>query len=168
MEQERAMEALIAQRDEVLAYVYAIVGDGQIAEDVLQELAILVLRKHAEIADARHFPGWIRRSARFLALHRWRDRRRDQPLDEAAIDAIDAAWDRVLDHTDERMEYVRACVQTLAPRARQLIALRYGEGLSGTAIAARLGRPLNTVQVGLYRLHRALAECIRRRQAVAS
>jgi RNA polymerase sigma-70 factor, ECF subfamily len=160
-----AVRLFMAQREAVLAYIRAIVGDAHLAEDVLQDLAIIVLRKHAEIPLPDGFSGWIRVAARFEALNAVR-RRGATPLGTATVDALDAAWDAQREQPDvARQRALADCRASLTPRARDLLAQRYDQGLDCGTIAARTGRTLNTIYVHLSRLHRQLRLCMERRLA---
>ena len=154
------MRLFVEQRHQVLGFVRAIVGDGDLAEDVLQDLAVLVMRKHGEIADEEVFPGWVRVAARFEALGQLR-KRRQQPLDEHAIEVLTESWSSVPTAADEeRFATLKRCLAQLTPTGQKLVELRYGRGLACDELARQLGRPLNTIYVGLTRVHRALAACI--------
>lgn len=58
----------------------------------------------------------------------------------------------------ERHDDVVAAVATLAATERQAIVLAYGQGLSQSEIAARLGWPLGTVKTRTKRAFRHLRE----------
>jgi RNA polymerase sigma-70 factor (ECF subfamily) len=163
MDADRAIALFMRERDGVLAYVRAILGMSAPAEDVIQDLAVIVLHKHADIPGEVGFSGWIRRAARFEALNRWRALRRDLPLDEAALDALDRAWEEA--DEDPRVDLLRQCLAGLGPKARQLLDLRYRDGFSGEELAQRIGKPLNTIYVTLTRLHSRLSECVKRRRS---
>jgi RNA polymerase sigma-70 factor (ECF subfamily) len=167
LDQEAATRGILAQEPLLLGFLRAIVGSRQVAEDCFQDLVVLVLRKHAEIPNAEALPGWARRAARFLALKALEKRARERPtMDEELIALIDTAWDDeagVRAAPDPYLAALGACRARLPPHARELIALRYEQGIAGEEIAARLGRPLNTVYVTISRLHRTLEACIRAR-----
>ena len=70
LDQETAMRCVLAQEPLLLGFLRAIVGSRQVAEDLFQDLVVLVMRKHAEIPNADAVPGWTRRAARFLEIGR--------------------------------------------------------------------------------------------------
>jgi RNA polymerase sigma-70 factor (ECF subfamily) len=145
--------------------VRAIVGSRTLAEDIFQDLVVLVMRKHAEIPNAAALPGWSRRAVRFLALKALEKRARERPvMDEELIALIErAVEDDGEPAVDPYLSALGACRDKLSAPARELLALRYEQGIPGEQIAERLGRPLNTVYVTISRLHRTLADCIRAR-----
>jgi RNA polymerase sigma-70 factor (ECF subfamily) len=166
IDQESLMILLLRERVKLLAYIRAIVRDEHLAEDVYQDVAVLALRKREEINDQRHFLAWMRLTSRHRALKVLEQRRHQVLLDESLLDLLDEQW---VEH-DERpsadlTEALRLCLERLTPRARNLIRLRYAEGISGERLAAGVDRSLNAVYVSLSRIHRSLGECIRRRLA---
>jgi RNA polymerase sigma-70 factor, ECF subfamily len=166
IDQESLMILLLRERVKLLAYIRAIVRDEHLAEDVYQDVAVLAIRKCEEIEDQRHFLAWMRLTSRHRALKILQQRRRQVLLDESLLDRLDEQW---VEH-DQRSsadltEALRQCLERLSPRARNLIRLRYAEGISGERLAADVDRSLNTVYVSLSRIHRSLGDCIRRRLA---
>ena len=163
--QETALRCVLAQEPLLTGFLRAIVGSRQVAEDLFQDLVVLVMRKHAEIPNADAVPGWTRRAARFLALKALEKRARERPtMDETLVDLLEKTW--VDDGEPAPDPYVAAlvrCRDRLPEHARELLTLRYVHDLSGEQIAAKLGRPLNTIYVTITRLHRTLGECIRAR-----
>jgi RNA polymerase sigma-70 factor (ECF subfamily) len=166
LDQEVATRGILAQEPLLLGFLRAIVGSRQVAEDCFQDLVVLVMRKHAEIPNTEALPSWARRAARFLALKALEKRARERPtMDEELVALIDGSWEDAGTGPapDPYLAALGACRERLPPHARELIALRYEQGVPGEEIAARLGRPLNTVYVTISRLHRTLEACIRAR-----
>jgi RNA polymerase sigma-70 factor, ECF subfamily len=165
LDQETALRGVLAQEPLLLGFVRAIVGSRTLAEDIFQDLVVLVMRKHAEIPNAAALPGWSRRAVRFLALKALEKRARERPvMDEELVALLErAVEDEGEPGVDPYLSALGACREKLSAPARELLALRYEQGIPGEQIAERLGRPLNTVYVTISRLHRTLADCIRAR-----
>ena len=162
-DQERAVELLLSHRGMLLGYITSIVRDADLAEDVLQNVAVVVLKKAAAVQDDRQFPAWARRVARLEALTALRQRRRSpELLDGAVLDLLEGHWAVTDWPAAPARKALRGCVERLSPYARQLITLRYVEGLPSRAVAERMNRPVNTVHVALSRTYKLLAECVRR------
>lgn len=161
------LRAVLDQRALLLGYINAIVRDLHAAEDILQESLVLATRQRFN--DAHHAQAWIRVTARNLALAELRRRaRRPATLSDEAFALLEPAWEAAAGEEysqGTRLEALRTCCAGLSSAARQLLDLRFREGLDGAAISARLSRPLNTVYVGLSRTYRRLAECIAQRLA---
>ena len=165
MDHARAAELLALRHPLLLVYVRAIVGIRQPCEDIVQEAAVICLRKHEEIPDDEAFEGWIRRVCRFEALKYLERHRREHAtaaeqlaiLTEVELTAAaeEVAGDRVL--------ALRHCLERLPAHTRTLVHMRYVEDCSGDEIAKRLGRPINTIYITMSRLHKSLGDCVRTR-----
>ena len=166
---ENAMvRVLLSERARLLAYVWSIVRDATLAEDVFQEVSLLAVEKRNELRDEKALPTWLRRTARFKALAAIRDSQKDRlVLSAKSLDQIDAAW-RAQDDTshEERTIALRQCLSRLSPSARRIVALRYIEGLSGKKVAEVINRSAHTTYVALSRIHNKLRDCIQEKLSV--
>jgi RNA polymerase sigma-70 factor (ECF subfamily) len=158
---------LMEERNRLFSYIWAIVGNAQLAEDVFQEVSLLVVEKGSELVDEPELKVWLRRAARYKALEAVRKVRRSPvPLDEAVVEKLEQHWAKYDATQDsELIEFLEQCVQSLTPNARKLVTLRYVKGLRSGQIADRLNRKVTTVRQGIARAHRNLYDCIRTRLA---
>lgn len=149
-----------AQPDELVrrlyAYVAYAVGDGPDAEDLTSEAVERGLRYRDSYDPARGTPltwliGIARRCIADRAL-RPLPVPREQLDDEPALE--DVAGEAAL-----RLS-VRAAVERLPERDRELVALRYGADLTARQIAEVLELKTNAVEVALHRLHARLRESL--------
>jgi RNA polymerase sigma-70 factor (ECF subfamily) len=164
LDQDTALQLLLGRRAMLIGYIKSIVRDPHLAEDVFQNVALLVVRKREAIPSAEAFPGWARRAARFEALAALRKRSRaPKPMGEEVLDVLDEQWSADETPDEERARALRGCLEKLSPKSRELVRARYAEGVDGKALAHRLGKPANTIYVALSRIHRKLAECVRAR-----
>jgi RNA polymerase sigma-70 factor, ECF subfamily len=109
--------------------------------------------RHRYRRDLAGFSTWLLTIARNVAIDHLRARQRYEPLDVAA--AVPSA-----DHTPEQQavhqseaQRLAALLATLEPRQRDLIAMKYGAGMTNRAIAHATG--LSESNVGTI-LHRAV------------
>jgi RNA polymerase sigma-70 factor (ECF subfamily) len=164
--QERSVGLLLSHRAMLLAYIVSIVRDPDLAEDVFQNVAIVVLDKAAVVTRDEEFPAWARRVARFESLAALRKRKRTpELLDPSVLELLEDHWSAGDGAPAPARKALRECVEKLSPYARQLIQMRYVDDLSGQEVAERLNRSPNTVYVALSRTYRHLAGCVQRRLA---
>jgi len=132
----------------VYAYAAYRLGDGPDAEDVVGETFERAVR-YRDRYDPKQGPpvAWLLGIARRCVSEAYA-RRKGEPPTELA-DSV-----REIEEEAVRRLELRAAVQQLDERDRELIALRYGADLTAAQIAEHLGVRTNTVEV---RLHRALA-----------
>jgi len=166
---EEAALAEIYDRHARLLYSLAlrIVRRPSDAEDVIQEVFSQVWRQAGRYELSRGtVAGWLIVLTRSRALDRLR-RERGAPaaadLEGASSSVVDPALTVDLQLVDaEQAARVRAALLALPDAQRVPLELAYYEGLSQSAIAARLETPLGTIKTrmrqALLRLRDALAE----------
>lgn len=166
VQQEKVVELLLSRRIVLQAYIFSIVRDPHLSEDVFQEVAVEASCSASKIVDEQHFEGWIRRTARYKSLNALRRVQSDRHVFSSdTLDILDSGWEKRFQETDQvdRLGALRQCLEQLSPKYRRLIDLRYVGGCSGASIAGHLGRPVESVYVSISRVHKILAACISRR-----
>lgn len=151
----------------VAAFVRAALGGGGTeADDLLQDVAIALLRKFHAYDRALPFSAWAIGMARYEVLAHRRRRATDRLVfDEEAISAVAAAYERVGPELGARGEALEQCVARAREQDRKLLELRYVAGFDVTEIALRLGLGDSAVKVSLHRLRQRLRDCIEERLA---
>lgn len=166
---EEAAVAEIYDRHARLLYSLAlrIVRRPSDAEDVIQEVFSQVWRQAGRYDWSRGtVAGWLIMLTRSRALDRLRRERGEAAaadFDDASSSVVDPALTVDLQLVDaEQAARVRAALLALPDLQRVPLELAYYEGLSQSAIAARLETPLGTIKTrmrqALLRLRDALAE----------
>jgi RNA polymerase sigma-70 factor, ECF subfamily len=161
---ELLLRRVLGERLKILPYLRSIVRRRDMAEDIFQDLCVLALKKRQELMSVPHLSGWLRTAARQLAMNALRKySQKDLQLGDRVHDLMDRHWEAMDSTTGSSMaEALEGCVQRLAPKAKDIIAARYVEGLACGELAARLGRPVDSLYVTLSRIHKKLAKCIQR------
>jgi RNA polymerase sigma factor (sigma-70 family) len=86
-------------------------------------------------------------------------------LSNAVLDLLEGHWQqRDGSSAVDLLAALRKCVARLGPRARQVVEMRYAEGLRSGEIAKRLGVKTPTMYVTLTRIHRTLSDCMKREE----
>lgn len=144
------------------AYLRGLVGDPHLAEDVLQDVFVLVHRKLLWLREPELFRPWVHRIATreaFRALKKLR-RHPEEEFDEA-LDAPEGEEPAPQGPDDELIERLPQLVQRLTPKSRPVLLLHYWEGLTLEAVAAVLEISVGTVKsrlaYGLGQLREAVA-----------
>ena len=140
-------------------------GDLSLADDVFQEVFLVVSRRAADFRPDDDFSAWVRGIARNKLLEVLRQRRRGGFSFDAELMDLLAAEAPVDDDWRRQQRALHECLGLLAPRARELTELRYGEQLTPTAIAERVRWTINAVNVALARVRSQLRDCTTRRLA---
>ena len=139
----------------VLRTAYGIVGSHHLAEDVTQQVFVELFNAMRRFDPERPFAPWLYRIVVNISLKELRRRHhRSLPLDEAAADlpSLDPLPDLIAEESEIR-KAIWAAVQSLSPKQRAAVVLRYYHGFSEAEMAVALGCRRGTVK---SRLHSAL------------
>ncbi|MDQ1375002.1 MAG: hypothetical protein QOJ09_2340 [Actinomycetota bacterium] len=131
------------------------VGDSAEAEEVTQEAFARAYTAMPRLAGERKFYPWISVIASRLCLDTHRRRARSVPLPELDLGTVDGGQERVVLQAADR-EMLRAAMDRLGPRHREVLRLREQEGWSYQRIAEYYDVSLGTVEQLLWRSRRAL------------
>lgn len=164
MDHRRFLKHFIPATAFLRAYLLAATGRPSEAEDLLQEVSSVLWEKFDRYDEARPFRAWATGVARLEVL-KWRQKHaRDRlVLSEEAVSLLADAALEASDLAAERAAHLPGCLAQLGEGAREIVALRYSEGLKVQDVAARLGRSTAAVEMTLTRTRRALKECVDRK-----
>jgi RNA polymerase sigma-70 factor, ECF subfamily len=165
MDHDTVASLLIRERSRLYAYIWSFVHDPEMAEDVFQDVCLLAIRESDKIESESHIQSWFRRVARQRAVDSLRRRHRAPVvLDAVVLDALDSHWA----HEDAApastlTAALHRCVERLTSRAKEIIKLRYVDGLSAAKVAETLGAQVDAIYKSLWRIHRKLGDCVEQR-----
>jgi RNA polymerase sigma-70 factor (ECF subfamily) len=144
-----------SSRDDVYAYVASLLRDAAAAEEVTAAAFERAYRKRRRFDPERGEPrAWLFGIARNAALDELRRRGRQAELTAEPAD-LDGADAEASAERSERRLAVSAALEQLAPRERELIALKFFAGLGNAEIAQVLG--IGESNAGT-KLHRAMTK----------
>lgn len=148
-----------AEESSLLRYAYGLIGQRETAEDLVQE-AFLKLHKHwAEVENPK---AWLFRAIRNLALNHLRDHKKETVLDAAKEwESSDLNPERTLGKM-EAVGALQLLLSELADADRQLIGLKYHEGLKYDQISERTGLSVGNIGYKLHHVLKGLGEAMRR------
>lgn len=148
----------------VAAYVRTAVRDPHTANDIVQNIAIVLLNKFDQWDSTRRFLPWALGFAKFEVLAHSRDQSRNRLLfDETLLTAMADCWPDVQDTIGREQTALQTCVEALAPSAREMVQLRYFEELSIPQVAKHVDSTAGATRVALMRIRRQLLDCVNRR-----
>ena len=157
-------ELFSALESPLLSYALRLVGERGRAEDVVQEA---FMRLHVQFDEVREPRRWLYRTVHNLALNERRNSEKIVSLDlPASSDPRPSSLDvpdpqPLPDEQIVRLEgigLVRLSLQALDQRSRELINLKFHEGLSYKEISARTGLTIGHVGYLLHHAIKAIAD----------
>lgn len=164
-EQAESFAALWAQaQPTIAAFVRSVAHDYQQAEEILQRVAVALVRRFDRYDAGRPFVAWAIGVAKFEVLYYRRERATDRHLfDDELVDRISQGYQRIASSADPFREALEHCIGRLDGRARQAIELRYARSFSFADAGREMHMKAGAVRMLLCRTRQALRECIERR-----
>ena len=158
-------------------YVRLLVKDNDVADDLTQEVLIKVVKvlDEGRYIDKGRFLPWVLRIAHNRVLDYFRTQKHNKTVSEssAGFDVLGSKnlaepsiEDRII--SEQRADEIRALVEELPEEQRQVVKMRYYEGMSFKEIAEHTGVGINTA---LGRMRYALInmrQMIKKRNLVLS
>lgn len=148
--------------DRVYGYAFYLLGDHHDAEDATERTFLAAMDAIDRFRDeGASFRSWLFRIAHNQVANalRARGRRAAAPLDSIAEPIDDADPAREVSAADDARR-VRRAIASLPEDRRQVVVLRFVDGLSAREIGAVLGRSDGAVRVLQHRALRDLARIL--------
>ncbi|GBD36580.1 ECF RNA polymerase sigma factor SigW [bacterium HR36] len=154
----------VAERHTLMGFIYTMVRDLAASEDIFQEVWIR-LQEAIERGQAIDDPArWCRAVAKNLILHYWREKRVSKIVaDTELLHLVEQALNEQPEDWSDQRQALLECIDQLPDRSRQLLRMKYDEGLSFATMAERLGRSVGGLKMALCRVRLALQECVNRK-----
>ena len=150
----------------IYAYVYRRVSDPQLAEDLTGDVFLRVLQAiQSERFWQISFQAWLYRIAHNLVVdyYRRKPEKADLTLDEGLLAADSAAFEGDVDRavvSRQSQRQLGAAIRRLTPDQQQVLALRFGEGMTTREVADIVDKTVGAVEAlqhrGLAALRRIL------------
>ncbi|MFO1064973.1 MAG: sigma-70 family RNA polymerase sigma factor [Pirellulales bacterium] len=150
----------------VSAFVYAVVRDFTVRDDLVQDIAVAVLESYERFDESRSFQAWALGIARNHVRNYLKREARDVLIfDDQLVESLAVAFDEHANRNASKLDYLQGCLDKLDYRSRKILELRYARDLKPAEMAISLDRPANTVAKTLQRIRDVLRECINRQAA---
>jgi len=149
-------------------FTYRLVRDRALAEDLAQEGFLRVYQRLETFDSGRRFSSWFFQVLRnvtidYLRVHRIPTASLDE-LEEngrgVPVADREGASPEELAGQGELAAAMSAALSRLRPEYREVVVLRYQEGLTQPEIAQMLGLPAGTIKTYLHRARKELAELL--------
>lgn len=148
----------------VAAFISSIIPNIHQTDDILQEVALAIVRKYDQYDHTRPFTAWAVGIAKNELLRHRRNLSRDRHIFNNEI--LSRVADIYVDKANDLAETKNAlnqCVSQLQPKWRKILELRYSLGLEVKGVAKQLGISANATFITLHRIRQALRACVERR-----
>lgn len=172
-DQEAFRQLVLRFERPVLSVISRLIRDPATAEDVAQETFVKAYRHLARYEPEHRLASWLFKIAHNTAIDHLRRRRPETVPLETPSSEGEGNWEKFPAPEHEgpeaqtaRAELARAvelALGELREQYREILELRFQQGLSYEEIAEIMGLALGTVKVQLHRARKQLAERLRAR-----
>ena len=141
-------------KSKVYSYIYFIVKNREITEDIFQDTFIRVINtiKQGRYTDSGKFVAWVNRIAHNLIIDYFRNERNENTVSNDDFEEYDlfnnqkfseyTIEDRIV--KDQTLQDIQKLVGTLPESQREVVLMRYYDGLSFKEIADKTNVSINT------------------------
>ena len=158
------VDLLTEHQQRIYAYILSLESDETQAADILQQSNVVLWEKRHQYIAGTDFARWAMRIAYYQTLsNRDRNRRDRLVFDDDLMRGLDLAATAEDSLFEQRQHLIGDCIEKLTPWRRQIVELRYRDGLSVADIADRLGVAAGAVKQSLFRARTALLTCVETR-----
>lgn len=144
---------LLRHKDRLFTYIYQMVRDSDLADDIFQETFVKVIMtvKQGRYQDMGKFSAWVTRIARNLVIDSFRAEKSEAAIstDNEEIDILNrrelsenTIEDAMIDLQIE--DDIRSLVDRLPQVQKEVLTMRYYQDLSFKEIASLTGVSINT------------------------
>ncbi|TWT75522.1 ECF RNA polymerase sigma factor SigE [Posidoniimonas polymericola] len=157
-------ELLAECHRDLFGFIYSMVQHHSDAEDVYQQVALVLWRKFDEFELGTNFAAWATKVAHLTARDFIRTRRRHAvAFSDEVLEAIAAtynpgkAW-----RSDDTSDALSVCLKKLPPKDRALVEQCYSPGRDYNQIAEQQGRTIGAIYQAISRVRKSLYHCVKR------
>ena len=160
-------------RRPIISYMFRMVHNAAIAEELAQEVFLRVYRSRTGYAADAKFTTWLYRIATNLAVNHARDHKHERPEEKASLDEINEETGLSLDLADgrpnveqeilrrERLRAIRQQVEALPERQRVAVMMHKYQELDYRRIAEVLHLSESATKSLLFRAYETLRKSLK-------
>ena len=139
----------------MVAIAHSIIGDRHLAEDAAQQTFAKAVRKMSNLKSKNKFAAWLAAICRNVALDLTNNKERFQSAEDLSMIAAES-------QENDITEVVKEALNRLSAPAKEIIFLRYYDGMTYEQISAVLGISEQAINGRLRRAKKKMANYLRR------
>lgn len=161
-------QGLLQYRGMLYGFIYSLVRDVMVAEEIFQEVAVIAMEKERKGDEVIREPAkWLREVARRIIHAGYRSRQgRVVSVDPKYLEEVaETLGETSLEQHRSRLAALGECLEQVAENHRDLLRRRFVLGTSYEDLGRALQRRPGALRVMVHRIQRQLADCVQQRLA---
>ena len=159
---DQFLRSYTAHEPAIRAYIRRQVPSRADADDVMQDVSVVLWKKFGEFREGADFRSWAFGVARYEVLAWFRDKGRDRlVLDEDVVAKLAVDSEEKENQLSQQREALELCMEKVEPKQRDLLMEAYQPESRIREIAKRSGRTVAGFYQWLHRMRGNLLDCIR-------
>lgn len=161
---KRFDEILAECQPRIYAFIFSLVGNRDLAQEIFQETNLVLVQKSAQFDPVRPFIPWAFAFAKNQVKAALQKSNRDRMLfNEEAMAIVEKIAIENDKTQNARQAALERCIENLKEEQKEIIRGKYQEEKSLEEIAKDRQQKPNRLAVMLFRIRKVLAECISRK-----
>ena len=158
---EAFLREFTANEPAIRAFIRCLLPARGDADDVMQETAVVLWQRYAEVRFVTEFRPWAFGVAKKKVLSWMRDKGRDRVvLSEAMVNLVADVVTTSEEALDLQRELLRQCVERLEPSQRTMLMAAYQPKAKIQEVARGSGRTVGGFYQWLHRMRKLLLDCV--------
>jgi RNA polymerase sigma-70 factor (ECF subfamily) len=161
-DQHQLIDLITEYQGRLFGFLFSILGNPDQANEVLQETNLVLWKKSSKFQLGTNFKAWSFRIASLQAMAYRQKQIRDRLVfdDDLFHDMVQEATQS---DRDDELDALQICLSNLPEKQSKMVHLRYLDRMSIRDVADAIGKKENAVMQTLFRVRKALSECIQQR-----
>jgi RNA polymerase sigma-70 factor (ECF subfamily) len=161
--QERFLKLLMLNDKGIYIYILSIIRNASDADDIMQETTAVMWRKFSNFTVGMDFTAWGMTIARYQMLSYFKKQKNSKVrYSENLTRSIEQEVKEAIPGMEDRLDALKNCVKKLDDSQRNLLKMRYEEGITIKNIGAYISKSTSTAFYSLSIIHKLLFQCVRR------
>lgn len=145
----------------LMAYIRTMVPQQHLAQDILQETNLVLLKKKSQFTTGTSFWHWSKKVAYFQIMAHWKTIKRNRLVfDEDILHQIEDEMNQLYELQDHQKR-LQQCLEKLPEKQAEMVRLHYRHDMDLDQISKTTNSKKDAISAILYRARKKLYECIK-------
>jgi len=160
---DQLLSDVLHYKDRIWSYIFSIVRDYHLSEDVLQEVCLFLVNSAEKYDSSKSFLPWalgVARNKSYEAIRK--NQKQGTLLEDNILKKLQETITNINREENIRLEALQKCLTQISDENRELMTMKYVQRFSAEKISKIINRSRTATFSLLQRVRTTLAGCINR------